>query len=121
MRRYLESWKLQVINSNRSLSHIQVKWSPPKSGWVALNTDGAARDGSEIAGCGGLLRDQFGNCICGFSKFLGKTTVYVAELWGVYEGLRMAKEKGFSNIELQIDYAAVVQCLINGRNGSSRG
>lgn len=69
----------------------------------------------------GYLEISLGTVFVDFLNFLGKTTVYVTELWGVYEGLRMAKEKGFSNIELQIDYAAVVQCLINGRNGSSRG
>jgi len=33
--------------------------------------------------CEGVLRDDNGKWICGFSKWLGVCSAYVAELWGV--------------------------------------
>ncbi|MCI58112.1 hypothetical protein A2U01_0079365, partial [Trifolium medium] len=36
---------------------------------------------------------------------------FVAELWGVLEGLRCVRLMGFMKVELNIDSAAVVQVL----------
>lgn len=38
-----------------------IKWKPPKLGWVCLNTDGAAKASSNMAGYGGVLRGEHGN------------------------------------------------------------
>lgn len=35
-----------------------------------------------------------GKWICGFSKWLRVCSAYVAEVWGVLEGLKMAQERG---------------------------
>jgi hypothetical protein len=56
--------------------------------WVKLNTDGAAKRRDEI-GCGGVLRGANGVWICGFSKRLGVCCVYVMELQGFLEGLKL--------------------------------
>jgi hypothetical protein len=45
---------------------LDIKWLPPSTGWVKLNTDGAAKGGGE-AGCGGVLIGANGVWICGFS------------------------------------------------------
>ena len=36
-------------------------WDKPDTGWVKLNTDGLASDLLNVAGCGGLMRDDQGN------------------------------------------------------------
>jgi hypothetical protein len=43
------------------------------------------------AGCGGLIRGSGGGeWLGGFSKFAGSCSAYIAELWGVFEGLKYA-------------------------------
>lgn len=82
---------------------MNVKWLPPQAGWVRLNTDRAANLPSGIAGGGGLVRLEDGSWVTGFSKFLGNTNAYLAELWAVYEGLCLLKDRGFLHVELQLD------------------
>jgi len=74
-----------------------------------------------MAGCGGVLRDDNGKWICGFSKWLGVCSAYVAELWGVLEGLKMARERGFHKVELDVDSKVVVSNLVDGKGGPVTG
>jgi len=50
--------------------------------------------------CGGVLRDSGGNWMCDFSKFLGSCSAYMADLWRVLKGLKLARSRGFTRIEL---------------------
>lgn len=68
-----------------------------------------------------MIRDSSGQWLCGFSKFVGDSSAYIAELWGVYEGLQLAKQKGFSHVELQVDSKIVADGLNSGSIGSSSG
>ncbi|MCI21595.1 ribonuclease H protein, partial [Trifolium medium] len=67
--------------------------------FVRLNTDGAYKE-QVVPGCGGLLRGSQGERLGGFAKCVGLCSAFVAELWGVYEGLRYAHRKGFRKVEL---------------------
>ncbi|KAK2422286.1 Polynucleotidyl transferase, ribonuclease H superfamily protein [Trifolium repens] len=66
-----------------------IGWKPPVGDWIKLNTDGACKD-ENVAGCGGILRNNAGEWCGGFAKHLGKCSAFVAELWGVLEGLQYA-------------------------------
>lgn len=92
---------------------IDVAWQPAGDGWLTLNTDGAARSNGSSSGCGGVLRNGQGVWLGGFSRRTGDASPYVAELWGVWEGLRLAWSMGFTNIELQVDSKAVVSAISN--------
>ncbi|MCI17930.1 putative non-LTR retroelement reverse transcriptase, partial [Trifolium medium] len=98
--------------------HILQK--PPEGQWIKLNTDGARKD-MRRAGCGGLLRDSHGAWLGGFAKYLGNCYAYVAELWGVVEGLKYAWSRGFKKVELNVDSIAVVQVLNEGGTCSALG
>jgi ribonuclease HI len=87
-----------------------IKWVPPKDNFIKINTDGAYKDNS-IAGCGGVIRGSEGEWIGGFAKCVGMCNAFVAELWGVLEGLRFVRRLGFSRVELNIDSQAVVQAI----------
>jgi len=67
----------------------RVRWEKTPHGWVKLNTDGAAAGNTGLAGCGGLLRDEHGNWLAGFARRIGTTTSFVAELWGLRDGLSL--------------------------------
>ena len=59
-----------------------IKSRPPPSSWVKLNTK-ATKVGSMV-GYGGLIRDEFDNWLCRFSKFMDRCHAYVEKFWGCY-------------------------------------
>ncbi|KAK2449914.1 TMV resistance protein N [Trifolium repens] len=72
-------------------SQVHISWLPPPPGWIVMNSDGAVKTSEHRAGCRGVLRNDNRTWIAGFAKALGDTTAYMAELWGIYEGLKIAK------------------------------
>ncbi|MCH99988.1 ribonuclease H protein, partial [Trifolium medium] len=100
---------------------VQVRWMRPQQGYLSLNTDGAVKNGSQQAGCGGVIRNGSGNWVCGFAKALGPCSAFVAELWGILEGITIAKDRNIMRIEVQVDSKAVLQYLTSPKNGSIRG
>ncbi|MCI09825.1 putative non-LTR retroelement reverse transcriptase, partial [Trifolium medium] len=100
-----------MINSQRVLTNIG--WQPPSGDYVKLNTDGACKD-NNIAGCGGIIRGNQGEWLGGFSKGVGVCSAFVAELWGVLEGLSYARRMRFTHVELNIDSITLVQVIKSG-------
>jgi ribonuclease HI len=104
-------------------SRVEVKicWSFPPHYYFCLNTDGAARIENLQSGCGGVIRDGRGKWVCGFAKALGPSNAFVAELWGVLEGLSIAKAHNINKLEVQIDSTVVLQCLTSSKECRIRG
>ncbi|GAU46467.1 hypothetical protein TSUD_402340 [Trifolium subterraneum] len=100
--------------------NVMIGWEPPSQGWVKLNTDGA-RKNERVAGCGGIIRNNIGDWIGGFAKHVGSCSAFVAELWGVLEGLNYAWKLGFKKVELEIDSAIVVDAVNSGETNSAMG
>jgi ribonuclease HI len=107
--------------NGRIMQQIDVCWLKPSLGWYVLNTDGAAKIGERKAGCGGTLRNETDNWVDGFAKALGDTTAYMAELWGILEGLIMAKRRGVGRLDLRVDSAVIVKNLQGKKQGSTMG
>jgi ribonuclease HI len=122
---YVSSWVSQYKQADvgrcvivdRHKVEIAVSWKCPEDGWVSLNTDGASK-GGVTAGCGGLIRNSFGQWMGGFSRNLGCCTAYIAELWGIYDGLCLARNMGVTKVQAHVDSKVVVQTL-NSTNGGS--
>jgi ribonuclease HI len=74
-----------------------------------------------VAGCGGIIRGSHGEWLGGFAKCVGLCSAFVAELWGVYEGLRYAHRLGFRRVELHIDSETVVRVVEKRSTMSSAG
>ncbi|KAL4287834.1 hypothetical protein AHAS_Ahas19G0225800 [Arachis hypogaea] len=108
----------QVSRQRRRIEK-HVKWKPPPEGWVKLNTDGAAQKNPGRSGCGGLLRNNEGRWIAGFSHRTGEATAFTAELWGVVKGLELAWTMDFRKVVMEVDAAAVVQRLNGGKKLAS--
>jgi len=108
-----------MVNASRHET-ILIGWKPPDNGWVRLNTDGSCKEGA-VAGCGGVLRGSDGEWLGGFPRSLGLCSAYVAELWGVIEGLRYARSLDFRRVELHVDSVAVVKILNSGGYDTSDG
>ena len=59
---------------------VQVRWERPQAGWPCLNTNGAAIGNPGQAGSGGLIRNEHGEWLGGFSRSIGYSNSFMAEL-----------------------------------------
>jgi ribonuclease HI len=108
-----------VVNSSDRVEAL-IRWEPPKVSFIKLNTDGAHK-GNHVAGCGGVIRGSHGEWLGGFAKGVGDCSAFVAELWGVYEGLRQVYKMGFRKVEVEVDSETVVQVIKSGCSKSPKG
>jgi ribonuclease HI len=109
------------IEKRKEQRQVEIGWITPSHGWFALNSDGAMKAKERRAGCGGVLRSDTGVWIEGFAKALGDTTAYMAELWGIYEGLNLAHRRGVTRLEIRTDSQVIAHSLQNKTNGSIMG
>jgi hypothetical protein len=70
---------------------------------IKLNFDGASKGNPGPAGLGGLFRDGEGKTRWVFAEWVGEMTNNEAELWAVYEGLRIAVRNRYRNMEIEGD------------------
>nr|GEW31234.1 ribonuclease H protein [Tanacetum cinerariifolium] len=78
---------------------------------LKLNTDGSSKGNPGPSSFGCLIRDCKGRWICGYmGKIKGKAcTAFETELWSVYKGLCLIKEKNMSNLFIETDWEAVMR------------
>ncbi|MBA0677857.1 hypothetical protein Goari_019242, partial [Gossypium aridum] len=79
--------------------------------WVYLSTNGAVARDSGYAATGGVARDQDGNWIVGFNRFLGVCSPFEAEVWGILVGILILFNKGYRRIIIVTDNLEVAQIL----------
>ncbi|KAH9776498.1 proline transporter 2 [Citrus sinensis] len=96
-----------------------IYWQPPRWPFLKLNTDGALKS-SGLASAGGLVRNYCGEWVCGFSMKLGSCSIMEAELWGLYQGLKLAWEHGFRLLQVEVDNLGVTQ-LLNSSEANRSG
>ncbi|KAH1121552.1 hypothetical protein J1N35_004712 [Gossypium stocksii] len=80
--------------------------------WVYLNIDGAVQLDFGLATSGGVICDKKGNRIAGFQHFLGKCSVFYAELWGIFDGLNLIQRRGHNHVIIQFDSLDVVKAFL---------
>ncbi|KAF3960850.1 hypothetical protein CMV_014465 [Castanea mollissima] len=88
-----------------------IRWEKPASGWLKLNTDGSFDDLLGNAGGVGLIRDEQGNWVAGFTRKLGKANSFIAEAWALRDGLMLCKQLNLSNVIAELDAKALVDAL----------
>jgi ribonuclease HI len=64
-----------------------------------------------LASSGGVLQDSNGNWLRGFSNKLGITNSLAAELWGVRDGLLLARDLNICKLIIESDAKSVVDLL----------
>jgi ribonuclease HI len=110
MQEYKEAVTTSMVVTRAEKVVNLIGWKPPRESFIKLNTDGAYKV-NQVAGCGGVIRGSHGEWLGGFAKGVGLCSAFVAELWGVFEGLSLAYRPGFRNVELEVDSETVV-CVI---------
>lgn len=77
---------------------------------MKLNINGARKE-IFTAGCKGVIRDDKGAWIRGFEKSMGYCDAFMAELWGVVEGLNLTKLLGLRRVEINVDSMDIVHAI----------
>ncbi|KAF5477339.1 hypothetical protein F2P56_003988 [Juglans regia] len=70
--------------------------------------DGSCRGNPSRCGGGGVIRDSNGRFVAVFVAFLGQGTNNLVELRALLAGLKLCRELGFMNIEIECDSQVVV-------------
>ncbi|XP_061357647.1 DExH-box ATP-dependent RNA helicase DExH6-like isoform X2 [Gastrolobium bilobum] len=113
-------------NSQKSptVSHYQkvaVGWTFPEVGWMKANVDGSCKEEGRLPGCGGVFRDSTGSWKFGFVQNLGAyfsgvfpdekihRSTLMTELCGILTALKLAREKGISQLWIESDSAFAVK------------
>ncbi|MCH90461.1 putative non-LTR retroelement reverse transcriptase [Trifolium medium] len=95
--------------------HISVRsvfFSSTAEQWIKFNL------GNDV---GWRFRGSDGEWLGRFTKHIGYGTTYVAELWGVLEGLRQARRLNFNKVELCVDSMVVVKHITSKEKSSLAG
>ena len=95
-----------------------MRWERPQVGWACLNIDGATIGNPGRAGCSGLIRNERGEWLGGFSRSVGCADSFMAELWGLRDGLTLYIDLHLTTMDVQLDAKAVVQLLSNSSSAN---
>ncbi|XP_050259191.1 uncharacterized protein LOC126704213 [Quercus robur] len=110
----LQEW----LNANGRISPIRkvikrIRWERPPEGWAKLNTNGALCTHSGSVGCGGVVRDDRGEWMAGFSRRIGATNSFMAKFWGLRDGLILCCNLHIPSLIVELDAKAIVDALLN--------
>ena len=78
---------------------------------AVLHTDGGARGNPGPAGIGIVLESPDGDVLAELAEGIGETTNNVAEYKALVAGLRLALDRGVTDIEVRVDSELVVSQL----------
>ena len=72
----------------KAKTKIQVRWLPPPISWMKLNLDGSSMRNLGLAGRGGLICNENGEWVKGYTRAIGCATSVTTELWALRDGIR---------------------------------
>ncbi|MFQ6644556.1 hypothetical protein Gotur_019473 [Gossypium turneri] len=84
-----------------------------------FGTDGAVQLGPGLAAARGVVRDKEGIWIVGYHRFLGKCSVFDAELWGILDGLKIIQRRGHIHVTIQTNSLEVVKSILGSSSTES--
>lgn len=91
----------------------RIQWERSMQGWKKLNMDGSSIGLHGLVGCRGVVRNDNGKWVVGFSKRMGVTSSFFAELWGLREGLKLCCHLNIHCLEIELDAQSIVDVLGN--------
>ncbi|KAL6129793.1 hypothetical protein ACLB2K_073142 [Fragaria x ananassa] len=85
-----------------------IKWQAPPNSFVKINFDGSVTSNS--AACGFIIRDDNGRPVS-VACCIGSASVPIAEAMALRDSLIKAKDKGFTNVEVEGDSKLVIDAV----------
>jgi hypothetical protein len=104
-------FSISPMHNQMTKSNTLIGWLPPPLGFMKMNTDGSVLGNPGKASAGGLLRDSNGKWIHGFAHNLEITNSLAVELWGLRDGLLLARNLNITKLIIEIDAKSVVDLL----------
>ncbi|KAJ7958362.1 Ribonuclease H protein [Quillaja saponaria] len=83
-------WSSLELSPSKLHIEMTIKWFPPSTSCVKLNSDGSSKNGGLRAGSGGVLRSDCGQWLGGYVANLASGTNTFAEIGGVLLWLKLA-------------------------------
>ncbi|XP_004294423.1 PREDICTED: uncharacterized protein LOC101295898 [Fragaria vesca subsp. vesca] len=102
--------KLKLVEDSKSKHQVFLSWSCPRKGWYKLNVDGTAH---KRIGGSGVIRDEHGQWVGGFSANFGKGKAIDAELLALLTGLEYAWSSGWYPLEVETDAIRAIMFMVN--------
>ena len=88
-----------------------MSWLKPPLNWFKLNSDGSLLGNPERAGGGGLIRNEKGEWIRGYTRVVGHTTSVAAELWALRDGIKLCISLKLSAVIIELDAKLIVELM----------
>ncbi|MBA0755357.1 hypothetical protein Gogos_020591 [Gossypium gossypioides] len=88
---------------------LYVPFSPGT--FVYLNTNGVVQTITDLSTAGGVIKDEMGKWILGYKRFLRKSSVFVAELWGILDGLLLLQKQSHDRVLILLDNLEAVKVI----------
>ncbi|XP_024995234.1 uncharacterized protein LOC112528439 [Cynara cardunculus var. scolymus] len=84
-------------------------WSPPPAGRFKMNTDAVCNGTKQSDERGpswyaGILRNDCGEWVRGFQGFIASTDIFTAEMYGIYNGLKLLNKPEHRGSILETDH-----------------
>lgn len=98
----------------RLLKRQEAKWLFPLEGWHKANFDRASKGNPSYLGCGGIIRNEFGDEVAAFSLLLGFQTNHFLKASAACHVVKLAFEVGVTNLWLVGDSNNIIKSL-NGK------
>ena len=100
--------QLEVV---RKKEMVKIGCSLPANDWPKFNIDGASKNRSEMAGCGGLCSGSDASGSKSFVCSLGSCNACIVELWKAFYALKMASKIQLNHIIIELDSQNLVNSL----------
>ncbi|MBA0723336.1 hypothetical protein Golax_003920, partial [Gossypium laxum] len=74
------------VHTVTTMTNTDLLYSPSIPGTcIYLNVGGVVQMNTGLSIASGVIRDEMGKWILGYNWFLGKSSVFIAELWGILD------------------------------------
>ncbi|KAI8570479.1 hypothetical protein RHMOL_Rhmol01G0037200 [Rhododendron molle] len=117
-------WKLKMPEKFKTFLWIILHNSLPtnllrnRRGNFKLNTDGCWYESNGIGGFGGLFRSHAGDWIMGYHGRRSFNSSLEAELWSIYKGLGVIRDRKLENVKIESDSLVAVDLVTEGNPGN---
>ncbi|KAL4385529.1 hypothetical protein GQ457_15G002390 [Hibiscus cannabinus] len=106
-------WRRLILREISEALQPIVRWKMPPSGWIKVNVDATVSTVDSSTGLGTAFRDDRGEWLFGSTRFIGRCSLLVAELWAIHEGLMHAWSRGYRRVELESDSLKAVRLVLS--------
>ncbi|VVA35847.1 PREDICTED: ribonuclease [Prunus dulcis] len=89
----LDFWRLNSTARFDLADSMMIKWHPPPTGWIKVNSDGSLLNSH--ASTGFVIRDSEGHVLIAGSNNIGENSINVAECVALRDGLAAALDRGW--------------------------